>query len=70
MLHTLHSTGFKSGEFGGHSSGEMNYGVSLSRNSTVARAFGVTSNLHDHYVESCKSDGRPTFYRPIIFQLP
>jgi len=31
--------GFKSGEFGGHSSGEINFGVSLSRNSTVEQAF-------------------------------
>jgi len=30
---------FKSGEFGGHCSGEMNSGVSLSRNSTVVQAF-------------------------------
>jgi len=27
------------GEFGGHSRGEMNFGVSLARNSTVAQAF-------------------------------
>jgi len=35
----LQSTKFKSGEFGGHSSGGMNSGISVSRNSTVAQAF-------------------------------
>ena len=35
---TLLSTGFKSGEFGGHSWGWINSGVSLSNNSIVARA--------------------------------
>jgi len=29
ILHTLYSTGFKSGDFGGHSCGEMNCGVSF-----------------------------------------
>ena len=36
--HTLLSTGFKSGEFAGHSWGWINSGVSLSNNSIVARA--------------------------------
>jgi len=35
MLHTLESTGFKSGELGGHISGEVDSGVSLSWNSTA-----------------------------------
>ena len=36
--HTLLSAEFKSGEFGGHSWGGINSGVSLSNNSIVARA--------------------------------
>jgi len=43
-----YSTGFRSGEFGGHTSDEMNFGVSLSRNTMVAQAFWwrqLTSSL-------------------------
>jgi len=37
---------FKSGEFGRHSSDEMNFGVSLAKNSTIKRAF-FTSSLRN-----------------------
>jgi len=37
--YTLKSTGFKSGEFEGHSWGEINSGVSFFNNSTVTRAW-------------------------------
>ena len=38
IFHTLLSTGFKSGEYGDHSWGGINSGVSLSNNAIVARA--------------------------------
>ena len=39
ILHTMLPTGFRFGEFAGHSWGWINYGVSLSKNSVVARVW-------------------------------
>jgi len=50
ISHTLWSTGFKYGEFGGHSRGSMDSGVSL----LAKTAFSMTSLLRHHYVVSSK----------------
>jgi len=44
--HTLQSTGFKSGEFGGHSKGRMNSGVSLLVKTFFFNDVTITSSLH------------------------
>ena len=50
ILYTLVNYRFKSGEFGGHSRGRMNSGVSL----LAKTAFSMTSQLRHQYVVSCK----------------
>jgi len=75
MLHTLESTGFKSGKVGGHSSGKMNCGVSLSRNSTVARArcAGALSSLSCwkmyQSTEMCRISGNSMLHRTALMVL-